>query len=291
MKRKVLVTGGGQLARALLHSHPAGLTLEVLDIDRLDITDRAQVLACVAELEPELIVNAAAYTAVDRAEEEETLAWAVNAEGPRHLAEAALAHGARLVQISTDYVFDGRKGEPYLPLDRPNPLSAYGRTKLGGERAVVEVLDEAALVVRTAWLYDEVGPNFLKTMLRLMAERDEVRVVDDQFGTPTWAATLAKSIWILSELGACGTMHVTDAGAASWHEFAVAIRDGAQARKLIGEVDVQPVSDEAFPTKAQRPAYAVLDKTRTEAMLGEQLPSWQASLERCLDLVALGERT
>ena len=279
----VLVTGGGgQLARAVEALCPIGDAVVVRTIDELDITDPAAVHAQVASMSPDLIVNAAAYTAVDRAEEEEAVARAVNAEGPRHLAEAAALSGATLVHVSTDYVFDGTSSKPYRPEDQPNPLSAYGRTKLEGERAVVEVLGSEALIVRTAWLYDAVGPNFLTTMLRLMNERTEVRVVDDQRGTPTWAATLASAIWALVRGDARGIFHVTDAGQASWYDFACKIKEVAYGRSMIPDVTVTPIPGSEYPTPAPRPGSSVLDVRAVEPFLSSPLPQWQTNVEACI---------
>lgn len=280
---KVLVTGGGgQLARALAVSCPSGDTVVAPTINELDITVPAAVDAMVASVSPDLIVNAAAYTAVDRAEEEEALAWAVNAEGPRHLAEAAAACGALLVHVSTDYVFDGRSTTPYQPDDQPNPLSAYGRTKLEGEQAIVDVLGSDALIVRTAWLYDAVGPNFLTTMVRLMNERTEVRVVDDQCGTPTWAPTLASAIWALVRGDARGIFHVTDAGQASWYDFACEIKRIAYGRAMIPNVTVTPIPGSEYPTPAPRPASSVLDVSAVEPFLPSPLRQWPQNVEACI---------
>ena len=285
----VLVTGGGgQLARAVEALCPIGDAVVVRTIDELDITDPAAVHAQVASMSPDLIVNAAAYTAVDRAEEEEAAARAVNAEGPRHLAEAAALSGATLVHVSTDYVFDGTSSKPYRPEDQPNPLSAYGRTKLEGERAVVEVLGSEALIVRTAWLYDAVGPNFLTTMLRLMNERTEVRVVDDQCGTPTWAPTLARAIWGLVDGDARGIFHVTDAGRATWHDFACEIKNAAYARSMIPDVTVIPIPGSEYPTPAPRPASSVLDVRAVEPFLSSPLPPWQQNVVACIESMCSG---
>src|ERR1700722_9076127 len=190
---KVLITGAsGQVGKALLESVPAQIEPRALTRGQLDISDKSAVNSAVADWQPGLIINAAAYTAVDKAESEPEAAAAINAEGPRHLAQAARSiPGCRLLHISTDHVFDGRGTEPYRPADPTNPLSVYGRTKLQGETAVLEVLRERAVVLRTAWVYAAQGKNFLLTMLRLMRERGAVRVVSDQRGSPTTADSLA----------------------------------------------------------------------------------------------------
>lgn len=272
---KALITGAhGQLGRALAASAPAGCEIVSHDVDTLDITDADAVQRAVAEVRPDLILNAAAHTAVDRAESEEALALAINATAAGHLAAAATAAGARLVHVSTDFVFDGRSGVPYRTGDATNPLSAYGRTKLAGEAAVGD-----ALIVRTAWVYAPTGGNFVRTMLRLMAGRDEVRVVADQIGTPTWAPGLAAALWTLAGQGATGLWHYTDAGVASWYDFAVAIQEEAVARGLLARVvPVVPIPTSDFPTPAVRPSYSVLEKGATWAALGGPAPHWRENL-------------
>ena len=276
---KALITGAhGQLGRALIATAPAGATLVTHDYDTLDIVDAAAVDAVVARERPDLILNAAAHTAVDKAESEEAVALAINATGAGNLAAAAQATGAKLVHVSTDFVFDGRSGLPYPPDAATNPLSAYGRTKLAGEQAVGD-----ALIVRTAWVYAPTGNNFVRTMLRLMAERDEVRVVADQIGTPTWAPDLATALWALAGQGATGIWHYTDAGVASWYDFAVAIQEEGLARGLLTRaVPVIPIATRDYPTPTMRPSYSVLDKTATWTALGRVAPHWRANLRGML---------
>lgn len=280
---KVLVTGaGGQLASELLASPPDGVAVLALGASELDITDAAAVEAAIADAAADVVINAAAYTAVDRAESEAELAWRVNRDGAANLARAAAAAGARFTHVSTDFVFDGTSGRPYRPDDAPAPLGVYGASKLAGELAVRDAAPDA-LIVRTAWVYSPVGGNFLKTMLRLMAERGEVGVVADQIGTPTCAATLARTIWALDAAGAQGIHHCTDAGAASWYDFAVAIAEEAQALAMLGRnVVVRPLTTADYPTPARRPAYSVLDKTSTWSILGEPAPHWRSSLRQTL---------
>lgn len=275
---KALVIGSkGQLGRALMAEAPADAVLEVHDLDTLDITDRHAVDDVVARFAPDVIFNTAAYTAVDKAETEERLASAVNAQAVAHLAAAAVTVGARLVQISTDFVFDGSAGSPY-PVDAPtNPLGAYGRTKLAGERAA----GENALIVRTAWLYGPGGANFPATMLRLMAERDALSVVADQIGTPSYAPQLAAALWQMVKKDACGIFHYTDSGVASWYDFAVAIQEEAIAAGLLERaIAIRPIATSEYPTPARRPAFSVLDKSRTTALLGEAAPHWRENLRR-----------
>jgi dTDP-4-dehydrorhamnose reductase len=273
---KTLIVGSkGQLGRGLQACAPADAEIVAHDYDTLDITDRAAVIALVEAERPALILNAAAYTAVDKAETDADAAHAVNAAAVGLLADAAAVVGARLVHVSTDFVFDGTAGVPYAPDATPNPLGVYGRTKLEGER----LAGDAALIVRTAWVYAPTGGNFVRTMLRLMAERPEVRVVADQIGTPTYAPGLAAALWTLAGKGVTGIHHYTDAGAASWYDFAVAIQEEALAAGLLDRaVPVIPIATADFPTPAKRPSYSVLDKTSMFAALGGPTPHWRAQL-------------
>lgn len=281
---KVLIVGGkGQLGRGLAATAPAEAEIVSHDIDTLDIADGDALRACVAEVRPDILFNAAAYTAVDKAESEEALALTVNGTAVGTLADAARAHGARFVHVSTDFVFDGVSGVPYAPDAPTNPVSAYGRTKLAGELAA----GEDALIVRTAWVYAPTGGNFVRTMLRLMAERPEVRVVADQIGTPTYAPDLAKALWTLAGKGVTGIHHYTDAGAASWYDFAVAIQEEALAIGLLEKaVPVLPIATTDYPTPARRPHYSVLDKTSAYAALGGPAPHWRSNLRVMLQEIA-----
>lgn len=272
---KALIVGSkGQLGRALVASAPAGMEILAYASDTLDITDEAAVNAAVQVARPDYIFNAAAYTAVDKAESDEARALAVNATGVDVLAKAARGVDATLAHVSTDFVFDGLSGVPYRPDAPTSPLGAYGRTKLAGE-----TLAGDALIVRTAWVYAPQGNNFVRTMLRLMAERPEVKVVADQIGTPTYAPGLAAALWTLATNGVTGIHHYTDAGAASWYDFAVAIQEEALAIGLLPKaVPVIPIGTTDFPTPARRPHYSVLDKTSTFAALGGPAPHWRANL-------------
>jgi dTDP-4-dehydrorhamnose reductase len=283
---KVLVTGAsGQVGRALLDSAPAHAELRALQHGALDIGDAAAVNACVAGFAPDVVINAAAYTAVDRAESEEAQAAAVNEAGPRNLARAVQSlPGARLLHVSTDYVFDGRGTEPYAPDAPTHPLGVYGHTKLAGERVVREIIGERAAVLRTAWVYAAEGRNFLLTMLRLMRERGAVRVVSDQRGSPTAAASVARALWALAERPALhGIFHWTDWGVASWYEFACAIAEDAFAAGLLGQRPaVTPITTAEYPTPAGRPHYSVLDMTTTAAALGIEPVPWRTNLRATL---------
>lgn len=281
---KILIVGGkGQLGRGLAATAPSDAQIVSHDIDTLDIGDANALRACVAQVRPDILFNAAAYTAVDKAEGDEDAALLVNGTAVGTLADAARQAGARFVHVSTDFVFDGTSGVPYAPGATPNPVSAYGRTKLAGEQAA----GDDALIVRTAWVYAPTGGNFVRTMLRLIAERPEVRVVADQIGTPTYAPGLAKALWALATQSVTGIHHYTDSGAASWYDFAVAIQEEALARGLLDKaVPVTPISTADFPTPARRPHYSVLDKTTTFAALGTPAPHWRTNLRVMLDEIA-----
>lgn len=282
---KILITGAdGQLGRELQLSSPQGLELVSVNKKELDISVREQVLSFVESCRPDVIVNAAAYTAVDGAESKPDLAVAINAEGPGHLARAAERCGARLVHVSTDFVFDGTASHPYRPQDEPRPLGVYGHSKLAGECRVRQTLATRSIVLRTAWVYSRFGSNFVLTMLRLMSERDELRVVDDQVGAPTWARGLADTIWSLLERPAAhGIHHWTDAGQCSWHEFALEIqRQALNLGLLEREIPVEAIPSSEYPTPAQRPAYSVLDLTATERLLARSATPWQVQLKSML---------
>ncbi|MGE5625973.1 MAG: dTDP-4-dehydrorhamnose reductase [Bacillota bacterium] len=282
---RVLVTGkGGQVARALLKRKPAAAEATALDRSELDVGDRDAVRRAVADLAPELIINAAAYTAVDKAESEPALAMRVNGEGPGHLAEAAREGGARLLHVSTDFVFDGSAREPYRPDAATAPLGVYGGSKLEGERRVMERSRGEALVLRTAWVYAAQGHNFVRTMLRLMGERGTVRVVRDQLGSPTWADSVATALWAAaSKRDFRGIHHWTDAGTASWYDFAVAIAEEAQELGLLkNKAEVLPITSAEYPTPARRPAYSVLDRSSTESALGIRPGPWRDNLKKML---------
>ena len=280
--KRVLVTGaGGQLAIELERWAPDCTEVVSLALEQLDITSAAQIDAAFARVRPHVVFNAAAFTAVDLAETECDAADRVNHRAVDALRAACDGYGARLVQVSTDYVFDGASSRPYLAGDETNPLSVYGRTKRDGEIAALRSPD--ALVVRTAWLYGAHGRNFMRTMIRLMQERNEVRVVQDQIGTPTTAAGLARALWALEARGARGIHHWTDAGVASWYDFAVAIREEAAAVGLGTErARVVPIRSVDFPTAARRPAMGVLSKDATWAVLGGPGVHWRDGLRETI---------
>jgi dTDP-4-dehydrorhamnose reductase len=286
---KVLLLGAnGQLGLELQASCPAHVTLVAMGRDSLDITQTEQILAALATHQPDAIINATAYTAVDKAEGDVENAYAVN-----HLAVKALAQAvadwnltqprsAYLLHVSTDFVFDGQQSTPYAPTDLTHPQGVYGASKLAGELAI-QAYCPAAGIVRTSWLYSVYGNNFVKTMLRLMAERDALGVVVEQVGSPTWVRTLADTLWAFTALRPAGIFHCSDNGVASWYDFAKAIQEEALALGLISKaIPITPLRSAEYPTPACRPAYSVLDKRSTEQLLGYSLPYWRDSLRAML---------
>lgn len=286
---RVLLTGAtGQLGDALQRFIPDGVELLPLNRSACDLADFTSLRTAVRNNLPDIVINAAAYTQVDKAETERDLAFAINAEAPRVLAET-LAGTARLIHVSTDFVFDGSRGSPYPPDSPTRPLNVYGASKLAGEQAVLEVLGNRVTVIRTAWVYSSHGSNFVKTMLRLMSTRDIVRVVSDQVGSPTAAISLAQAIWAAVKRPAVnGILHWTDAGVASWYDFAVAIEEEARSRGLIPKpVSVVPIAaaDYAaqFPGTVRRPAFSVLDTRSAQDAIAMQPLHWRTRLREVLD--------
>lgn len=247
-----------------------------VDKDELDITDKKAVEKFFADNSFEAIINCAAYTAVDKAESDEKLAALINVEGPRNLASV----GIPLVHISTDYVFDGTNSVPYVEDDKPNPQTAYGRTKLAGEQAVLETA-QTAIIIRTAWLYSTFGNNFVKTMRRLGAERQSLNVVFDQIGTPTYAADLAQAIVdVLPQIkkGSKGLYHFSNEGVCSWYDFALAVMAQSDL-----DCEVLPIESKDYPTPAKRPHYSVLNKAKIKRDFGIKINNWAVSLAECIE--------
>lgn len=277
----ILVTGSnGQLGNEIrvLAADNEKDTFFFTDVEELDITNKTAVLDYVQANGIDMIVNCAAYTAVDRAETDEPLARLINALAVLNLGEVASETGARIVHVSTDYVFDGKAFVPYRESDEPNPVSAYGRTKLEGEQLLQQSCPEA-VIIRTAWLYSEYGNNFVKTMLRLGSERESLRVVYDQVGSPTYALDLARAIMKIVETDkwVAGVYHFTNEGVCSWYDFTVAIHGLAGI-----ECAVEPVRSEQYPTPTERPHYSVLDKQKIKETFGVVVPQWYDGLQRCL---------
>ncbi|MDR0995929.1 MAG: dTDP-4-dehydrorhamnose reductase [Tannerella sp.] len=283
--KTVLVTGAnGQLGRSLqmaTKKAPSGFRFLFTDVDRLDICDKDALMEYAKSQGVNYIVNCAAYTAVDKAEDDEITCMRINSDAVRNLGEVATAIGAGIIHISTDYVFDGTNSLPYLETDYTCPMSAYGRSKHRGELFLRAVCPEA-IILRTAWLYSEYGNNFMRTMLRLGKEQKEVRVVFDQIGTPTYAPDLAGailSILAASETGNFkpGTYHYTDEGVCSWYDFARKIFElaGLECRAL-------PIDSKDYPTRAARPQYSVLNKGKIKKTYGLTIPHWEDSLKKAI---------
>ena len=274
MSGKILITGAkGQLGTELAQLLPDAV---LAGSNELDITDAAAVQKFVRAHQIKTIVNCAAYTAVDKAEDDVDRATKVNVQGPENLAKT----GCQIIHISTDYVFDGKGHKPYTPEDETNPVSVYGRTKRAGELAVLKNAKEA-VVIRTSWLYSSYGNNFVKTMRRLGQEKENLNVVADQVGTPTYAADLAKAIVaILPQVSAQkrGIYHFSNEGVCSWYDFATEIMDQSGLK-----CQVNPIPSSAYPTRATRPFYSVLDKAKIKTAFDIQIQHWKRGLVRCLE--------
>jgi len=282
---RVLIAGAdGQLGWELQRLAPSNVELVATDTEQLDITQEACVEALVATRQPDVIINAAAYTAVDKAESDVDTAYAVNRDGVANLARAAQKHNIRLIQISTDFIFDGSQSSPYDTDVQAHPLGVYGDSKWQGENAVKEIMGDKTLLLRTSWVYSSHGTNFVKTMLRLMAEKSQLGVIADQVGTPTWAGGLARAIWSIVEQPALvGTFHWTDAGVASWYDFALAIQEeGINIGLLSKKIKINPLNTKEYPTPAARPPYSVLDKTSTWSALDVECMHWREALKLML---------
>ena len=284
---KILITGStGQLARELQLELAGAGKLLALGHNALDLADPEQIREQVRLLRPDLIINAAAYTAVDPAESHRELAFAVNARGPQVLAEEAARLGVPLIHYSTDYVFDGRKAEPYSEADVPQPLSVYGASKLAGEQAIQAAGCEY-LILRTSWVYSQHGKNFLLTMQRLLQERDALSVVSDEIGAPTWAATIARTTAEMvrkrsaGEAGPSGLYHLTASGETSWHGFACSIAEQLRQQGRL-RAEITPILSKDYPTAAQRPLNSRLNCARLQHEWGIRLPDWETALHECL---------
>ncbi len=281
MSTTLVFGASGQLGQCLAHvAQERGTTgLVFLPVDQANILNPAGLQALFAEHRPAYVINCAAYTAVDKAEDELDLARKVNRDGVENLARLCGEHGTVLIQISTDFVFAGTGNQPLLETDATAPISAYGLTKLEGEQ-VIPPLTDRYFILRTSWLYSEFAGNFVKTMRKLGRERDELRVIWDQTGTPTYAIDLAGCILHLIETQsqAFGLYHYSNEGLTSWYDFAVAIFE------LSGiSVKTTPIRTSEYPTKAARPLYSVMDKSKVKAALGVTIPHWRASLKVCLN--------
>lgn len=259
---------GKELQQFLMNKNE---TFEALDKSELDITDGKAVMQLFSDIKPDVVYHCAAYTAVDAAEDSSELNWQINVEGTRNVAKAAEKIGASLVYVSTDYVFDGEKSIPYIENDQTNPLNEYGKAKLAGEKVVTEIMSKY-YIVRTSWVFGEYGKNFVYTMIRLSENHDELKVVSDQVGRPTWTKTLAEFMHHLVETKPTyGTYHLSNDGTCSWHQFASEILKDKS-------IKIHPVTSEEYPQKAKRSKYSVMDLDKAKAT-GFDILSWQEALE------------
>lgn len=284
MRKKILVTGAnGQLGMELQQLAKDYPLFEFIFTTREEVPlDNAQaIINVIAKRQPQYFINCAAHTAVDKAESEKELAYQINAEAPGTIAKACKENNVQLIHISTDYVFNGTGTIPYKESDTTDPVNLYGDSKLQGEKKVME-LNPDAIIIRTAWVYSEFGKNFVKTMLRLMTDKDQISVVSDQSGTPTYAADLAAAILqiISSQYWVPGIYHFSNEGAITWYDFAVAIKELSASN-----CKVNPIITSQYPTPAKRPGYSVLDKTRIKEAFGMTIPQWRDSLKTCVDKI------
>lgn len=284
---KVLLLGSqGQVGQELVTTLPAIADLTAWSRTHIDLTQSDTIIDQVLAVQPDVIVNAAAYTAVDKAESEPALAHKINGEAPGLLAQAATRCGAILLHLSTDYVFDGHQNRPYQTTDHPHPLGVYGQSKLAGEQAIRENCDRHA-ILRTAWVYGAKGKsNFVKTMLRLAGDRPVLNVVYDQVGSPTWAYDIAQAVTAMIpalKTDTFGTYHYTNSGAISWYDFAIAIFEEAAALGYPLKVNqVNPITSDQYPTPTERPAYSVLAGQKLAQLIGQTAPHWRTSLRKML---------
>ena len=279
----LLLGANGQLGWELQRTCPDNVSLTAWGRPEIDLLDSDSIHTCLNAAQPDILINAAAYTAVDQAEQEKETAAKLNHGAVKHISEICSSNGIHLVHISTDFIFNGINHKPYLPQDTPTPISVYGETKLKGEQAVREILDTKATIIRTAWLYSSHGSNFVKSMLSLMDTKPELNIIDEQVGTPTWANSLARAVWGTIEKKVIGTHHFTDAGVASWYDFAIAIQEEAFKLNLIKkEIPVNPIQASQYPTPARRPFYGILDKTSLWQALDIKPVHWRRQLRTML---------
>lgn len=281
--RVLLLGSEGQLGWELKRTQPEHIELVPYDYPKIDFRIRESIENCIRKECPDVIINAAAYTAVDKAEEEPSLAYRINHEAVLEISEVSARQDIYLIHISTDFVFDGLIHRPYKPDDKPAPKSVYGNSKFEGEKAVRNILGGNALIIRTAWLYSSHGQNFVKTMFLLMKEKDSLRVIEDQIGTPTWAHGLAIAVWNAMQKKIGGVYHWTDAGVASWYDFAVAVQEESVTLGLLSNsIPITPIPEKEYPMPAKRPPYSVLDKTDFRKIVGISPVHWRTHLRQML---------
>lgn len=281
--RILLIGAAGQVGIAIQQIIPPGVQLLSLNRCSLDITDQHAVTKMVRQFRPDWVINAAAYTSVDNAESEFELAFAINKDGAANIARAVEVANARMIHISTDFVFDGNQTRPYLPDDPVNPVNVYGESKLAGEFVTQEILGNDLLILRTAWVYAPHGYNFLMTMIRLLKERDKVNVVEDQIGTPTSAYSLARTILSAVSNEVTGIHHWTDAGVASWYDFAISIETLIMKSRPTGNISVvNPIPTTKYPTAARRPVCTLLDKQSMRIAINDSGIHWRLELDKVI---------
>jgi dTDP-4-dehydrorhamnose reductase len=281
MKKIIVIGSKGQLGNEFqeLEKQYQSFQFFFYDVEEMDIVNKDLVEKGISEVKPDYLINCAAYTAVDKAETEKEIAFAINSEAVRNIATACSSNGVKFIHISTDYVFDGEASEPYKEESIVNPSNIYGESKLSGEQEAVKG-NADVIIVRTAWVYSIYGSNFVKTMLRLMRSKPEISVVADQYGSPTYAHDLAEVIMNIISSGKWvpGIYHYTNDGIISWFDFA------SEIKKLsVLSCKINPITTEEYPTPAKRPQYSVLDKTKIQQTFGVRLKDWKDSLQQCLD--------
>ena len=281
MKKLVVIGKSGQLAWEIARLVPEAVCLGREDVD---ITSSEDIAAKLDKVKPDAVINASAYTAVDKAESDQENAYLLNQTAVANLATYCKSHNVFFVHVSTDYVFNGEKGSPYTVDDAIEPQGMYGKTKAAGEAEVTSVLPESSAILRTSWVYSSHGNNFVKTMLRLMAEKPQLGVIDDQIGSPTWAKGLARACVEAASHRTAGIYHWSDEGVCSWYDFAIAIQQLGLERGLLEQaVPVKPIPSSAYPTPAKRPLYSVLDKTLTRETFTSPLNHWREQLSAMMD--------
>ena len=281
MKKLVVIGKSGQLAWEIARLVPEAMCL---GRDDIDITSGEDIAAKLGLINPDAVINASAYTAVDKAESDEENAYLLNQTAVANLAKYCKSNNVFFVHVSTDYVFNGEKGSPYTVDDAIEPQGMYGKTKAAGEAEVTSVLPAASAILRTSWVYSSHGNNFVKTMLRLMAEKPQLGVIDDQIGSPTWAKGLARACVEAASHRTAGIYHWSDEGVCSWYDFAIAIQQlGLEKGLLQQAVPVKPIPSSAYPTPAKRPHYSVLDKTLTRETFTSPLNHWREQLSAMMD--------
>ena len=281
MTKLVVIGKSGQLAWEIARLVPEAMCL---GRDDIDITSRGDIAAKLGPINPDAVINASAYTAVDKAESDEKNAYLLNQTAVANLAQYCKSNNVFFVHVSTDYVFNGEKGSPYTVDDAIEPQGMYGKTKAAGEAEVTAIVPEASAIIRTSWVYSSHGNNFVKTMLRLMAEKPQLGVIDDQIGSPTWAKGLARACVEAASHRTAGVYHWSDEGVCSWYDFAIAIQQlGLEKGLLEQAVPVKPIPSSAYPTPAKRPHYSVLDKTLTRETFTSPLNHWREQLSAMMD--------